>query len=374
MNINTLRIDFPVLLLYNLDPTWPAQDRYESVEIMEKLRGELQKQGHPVLPLCLEDADLTGLLSAYDPEKYLVFNWCEEIPGLPRSAAEAARGLEKLGFTFTGADSQGLTLAQDKRLVKRALHQSGLPTPAWKIYETNTRNGWECFPAIVKPAFEHCSFGITREAVVRSPQELHQRIEFVLREFSQPALVEEFIDGREFHVTVIGNGTLHVLPPAEMDFSAFADVRDRLCTYESKFDPQSTYYKEIRLHLPAPLTPEEQARLEQTALAAYRATSCRDYARLDIRMRDGTFYVLDVNPNADFSPDTSVALAAEVAGYSYGQLGSWLVNLAAQRHPVFGTWQPEPEISSGTHALPLPRGVSVLPVHLGVSVKGPAPG
>jgi D-alanine-D-alanine ligase len=341
MSTDTLRTDCPVLLLYNLDPAWSEQDRNESFQAMEKLMRELQREGHTVIPVCLEDANLAGLLAGYPPEEYLVFNWCEEIPGAPHSAAKVARCLEDLGFTFTGADSQALVLAQDKRLVKRVLHRSGVPTPAWKIYETGARNGWERFPAIVKPAFEHCSFGVTREAVVRSPQELHQRIEFVLREFSQPALVEEFVDGRELHVTVIGNGTLHVLPPAEMDFSAFEDVCDRLCTYESKFDPQSAPYNEIQLHLPAPLTPDELARLEQTALAAYRATSCRDYARLDIRLRDGIFYVLDVNPNADFSPDTSLALAAEVAGYSYGQLGSWLVNLAAQRHPVFRALQAE---------------------------------
>lgn len=341
MNTDTLRTDYPVLLLYNLDPAWPAEDRNESFQAMEKLMGELQREGHTVIPVCLEDANLAGQLAEYAPDDYLVFNWCEEIPGAPRSAAEVARCLEDLGFTFTGADSQALILAQDKRLVKRVLRRSGVPTPAWKIYDNSAQNGWERFPAIVKPAFEHCSFGVTREAVVRSPQELRQRIEYVLEAFAQPALVEEFIDGRELHVTVIGNGTLHVLPPAEMDFSAFADVRDRLCTYESKFDPQSVSYNDIKLHLPAPLTADEQARLEQTALAAYRATSCRDYARLDIRMRGGTFYVLDINPNADFSPDTSLALAAERVGCSYGRLGSWLINLAAQRHPVFGALQAE---------------------------------
>ncbi len=341
MNTDTLRTDYPLLLLYNLDPAWAEEDRNESFQAMEKLRGELQREGYNVIPVCLEDANLAGKLDEYAPDDYLVFNWCEEIPGVPRSAAEVARRLEDLGFTFTGADSRALTLAQDKRLVKRVLRRNGVPTPAWKIYDNTAQNGWERFPAIVKPAFEHCSLGVTREAVVCSPQELRQRIEYVLETFAQPALVEEFIDGRELHVTVIGNGKLHVLPPAEMDFSAFADVRDRLCTYESKFDPQSDSYNEIQLRLPASLSADELARLEQTALAAYRAASCRDYARLDIRMRGGTFYVLDINPNADFSPDTSLALAAEVAGYSYGRLGSWLINLAAQRHPVFGALQPE---------------------------------
>ena len=134
---------------------------------------------------------------------------------------------------------------------------------------------------------------------------------------------------------MLGDGKLHTLPPAEMDFSAFNNVKDRLCTFESKFDPQSRSYSMIELHLPAVLSPSEQRQLETAALAAYRLVGCRDYARLDLRLRDGIFYVLDVNPNADFSPDTSLAMAAELCGLSYGQLGSLLINLAAGRHPKF---------------------------------------
>jgi D-alanine-D-alanine ligase len=93
----------------------------------------------------------------------------------------------------------------------------------------------------------------------------------------------------------------------------------------------------IQLRLPAPISVEERRQLKETAIAAYRATNCRDYARLDIRQRNGTFYVLDVNPNADISPDTSLALSAALAGYSYGQFCSLLVNLAAHRHPAFGS-------------------------------------
>jgi D-alanine-D-alanine ligase len=124
--------------------------------------------------------------------------------------------------------------------------------------------------------------------------------------------------------------------PAEMDFSAFDDVRDRLCTYDAKFDATSRHYKDIQLHLPAPLTDAEYQLLETTAIATYRRLGCRDYARLDLRLRDGEFYVLDVNPNADLSSEASLAMAAEVAGYSFGAMRSHIVNLAALRHPVWG--------------------------------------
>jgi D-alanine-D-alanine ligase len=129
---------------------------------------------------------------------------------------------------------------------------------------------------------------------------------------------------------------VQMLPVAEMDFSRFDDVRDRLCTYESKYDPGSRHYEGIQLLLPAPLTQAEHDLLYRTALLAYQAYRCRDYARLDIRLRDGVFYILDINPNPDISSDNSMTFAAEAAGYSFGAMGSHLIRLAAARHPVFG--------------------------------------
>jgi D-alanine-D-alanine ligase len=336
MDITPIQTDLPVLLLYNLNPEWPRDEIDESRQLMLSLSSALQAEGHPVTEICLENKDLTGLLQPYVPEDCIVFNWCEEIPGIPHSYHLIARTLELLGFTFTGAGSQALSLNQDKRLVKQRLDELGIGTPRWQIFNSASSEGWSYFPAIVKPAFDHCSIGVTREAVVWSSTELAARVGYVVETFHSPALVEEFMDGREFHVTIIGNGRLHVLPPAEMDFSAFEDLRDRLCTYESKFDPHSKAYNLIKLRLPAPLTPVEQELLAKTALEGYRAANCRDYARLDIRMVDGVFYILDINPNADISPDTSLALAAEQAGFSYGKLGSLLVNLASRRHPIFG--------------------------------------
>jgi D-alanine-D-alanine ligase len=329
------RTDLPVLLLYNVDYKWLPEEIDEVHAATKILSEALQNEGHPVEEIYLDNTDLPFLLRKYDPEKYLVFNWCEEFPQIPRSSALVAQTLESLGFTFTGTDSLALAFSQDKRLVKQRLDELGISTPAWRICDIAGPCAWNCFPAIVKPAFEHCSFGITRDAIVQSPGELEERVNYVFETFGQPALIEEFIDGREFHVTVIGNGTIHMLPPAEMDFSFFGNVKDRLCSYDSKFDTHSTAYNLIELKLPAQLTKREQALLEKVAYNAYRATNCRDYARLDIRLRGGDFYLLDVNPNADISPDTSVALSAEMAGLSYGKLSSLLVNLASQRHPVY---------------------------------------
>jgi D-alanine-D-alanine ligase len=189
---------------------------------------------------------------------------------------------------------------------------------------------------MVKPAQEHCSLGVTTAAVVRDAGELRARIACILDAFRQPALVEDFIDGREFHVSLWGNAEVRMLPVAEMDFSRFDDVRDRLCTYESKHHPGSWHYEGIQTLLPAPLTEGEQDLLYRTAQPAYRAYRCRDFARLDIRLRDGVFYILDINPNPDISSDASMACAAETAGFSFGAMGSHLIRLAAARHSVFG--------------------------------------
>jgi len=161
-------------------------------------------------------------------------------------------------------------------------------------------------------------------------------VRYIIEKYQQPALVEDFIDGRELHVTIWGNGSIAMLPPAEMEFSFFTDEHDRLCTYESKFVPESEQYQKIQTILPAPLNDEERRCVESLCKSTYRVSGCRDYARIDMRFRDGIMYVIDVNPNSDISPDTSTILAAELEGYSYGEFGARIIRLAAKRHPVWG--------------------------------------
>ena len=335
-NIHRRPIGLPVLLLYNINPQWLPAEIDESRQIALTISRALREIGHPVTEICLEDQDLVGLLRPYAPEDFIVLNLCEEIPGFLNSYDLVAQTLEELGFTFTGADSKALTFSQDKRRVQQRLDDFGIGTPRWQIFDSASKDGWAIYPAIVKPALDHCSLGMTRESVVWSHAELAARINYVIDRYHEPVLVEEFIDGREFAVNVVGNGHLRVLPIAEFDFSAFEDVSDRLLSYASKFDPQSPAYNLIQTRLPALLGTDEKKLLVRTALDGYRAAGCRDYARLDIRLRDGIFYILDINPNSDISPGTSVAMAAELGGLSYGSLVSLLVKLAARRHPVIG--------------------------------------
>lgn len=327
----------PVVLLYNVNPQWTQAEKEEVITLSTQLGHALIEMGFPTVFVPIADDDIASHLHAFDPSEHIIFNWCEGLPGIDHSEWLVAKRLEMLGFTYTGADSDALALAQDKFRVKAILDQKGVPTPAWHIYHAGEEScAWTQFPAIVKPMNEHCSAGITRDSVVLNPDELSARIPFILENYQQPAIVEDFIDGREFHVSVWGDEKLFVLPVAEMDFSFFKNVKDRLCTYDAKFIPGSDPYEKIETLLPAPLTDGELQALEKVCCDAYRALGCRDYARMDIRLRDNTFYVLDVNPNADISIDASMACAAEIAGISYGQMGGTIVRMAASRHPVFG--------------------------------------
>jgi D-alanine-D-alanine ligase len=325
--------ELPVLLVYGIDPSWTVMEREEADRESRRLGCALQRQGHSVSLLPVYDSDLRGALSAYNPSEVLVFNWCEGVPGLSRSEALVAKTLETLQFTYTGATPRTLALSYDKGRVKRRLEARGVPTPRWRMLTSPDANGWDCFPAIVKPACEHCSVGVDGGAVVSDAVELRQRAAYVLDVLQQPALLEDFIDGREFHVPLWGSRHPEMLPPVEMDFSYFDDIHERVCSHDAKFSPDSTAYQKIKSYVPARLTAEEMAKLEAVSKAAYLALECRDYGRIDVRMKDGVFYVIDVNPNADISADASVALAARKAGYCYGKLGSRVLEFAAERHP-----------------------------------------
>lgn len=328
----------PVLILHNLDLTWEAADLKSALQEVEMLENSIREEGHAVRNVPLFDGDIKRTLYDYNPSDYIILNWCESIPGIPHSESRVVKLLEIMNYTYTGSNPDVLETSWNKPKVKELLEKNNIPVPTWKVYNsTDEPNGWDCFPAIVKPALEHGSLGVTTDAVVLNQDELHKRVKYVIEAFSEPAIVEDFIDGREFHVSLWGNGAIQILPPVEMDFSPFKDVHQRLCTFDSKFTPDSTHYKKIKTRILNDLSSAERNLLDETARKAYLSAGCRDYARLDIRMRDGIFYVIDVNPNPDIGYETSMAEAAESIGMGYGKMMSNIVGLAALRHPAFST-------------------------------------
>ena len=177
------RTDLPVLLLYNLDHTWKVEEIADGFQDLMQLETDLSELGHPVKPVPIVNADLVTPLSKFDPNEHIVFNWCEGVPGLPHSDALVAQALETLNFAYTGSPPDVLALSQDKQQVKERLETHQVATPRWRIYESLEPDGWNIFPAIVKPSQEHCSFGVTPKAVVTTPGELRQRVAYVIETF-----------------------------------------------------------------------------------------------------------------------------------------------------------------------------------------------
>jgi D-alanine-D-alanine ligase len=333
--MDELRYDIPVLLLHNINPDWTSEEKQETEQEVAILVTALSELGHPMEVVAVEDDGLAERLSVFNPRDYVVFNWCEELPGVPHSEPVIAAVMEKMGFVFTGSSYAALALANDKPAIKRILDKAHITTPPWNVFNNTDVGNWNIYPSIVKPAHEHCSIGISPESIITSPVELKNRVDFILDTYKQPALVEEFIDGRELLNAVWGNGKISMLPPVEMDFSDLTDIRDRLFTYEAKYVPGSRLYESIGMCVPAELDPSAKAELERIVIATYQATGCRDYGRIDVRYLNGVFHVIDVNPNPDINPYTSMTHAAAEIGYSYGKMGSRIVNLAAARHPIF---------------------------------------
>src|SRR4030067_853718 len=174
--------------------------------------GTLRSLGHQVTPAPVSPDGVAASLRPHDPLEHIVFNWCEELPRLPRGDAHAVDVLESMGYAYTGATSAVLAASWNKPRVKQTLERCGLSTPQGRVYTTGEVDDWDRFPAIVKPAWEHCSVGLSREAVVMSRKELRSRVGRVLEEHAQPALVEDFIDGRGFRGCLCGNGTLEMFP------------------------------------------------------------------------------------------------------------------------------------------------------------------
>lgn len=329
---HNLKTDIPVLMFYNIDfIEWSENDRIDVLELVYKLKRSLEELGHLVILLQLEDDNIQRLFKNYDPQKYIVFNWCEGIPGIPHSFGKAARELERLGYHFTGSSSTVLELNDDKRLIKNILTSNNLKTPRWIEYKKNKINDWNLYPAIVKPAFEHCSVGISPESIVDNQDELIKRAEYIFKNFRQPIIIEEFINGREFQVGVWGNEEIEVLPAVESDFSQLENPRDHICTMDSKDDPTSYRYQKWNMIVPANLSTSETIKINKLCIEAYKKIGVRDYARMDIRYGLGDFYLLDVNTNPYIGPECGLIQAAKLSGYSYGEFGSRLINFAWQR-------------------------------------------
>jgi len=326
-----------ILLLYNLVEgvvRGEAHDLVADQEVVataQMLADALTAAGHQVVTAPVRE-DVAAAMAGYDPRDLLVFNLCENLGGRSQDEAKVPAALEQLGFHYTGSPARTLATCLNKAQTKALLVAHGIPTAAYQVFcrpDAPVRGG--LLPAIVKPLAEDASHGISRESVVHTPEQLRERVDYVLRTYRQPALVEAFIDGREFNIGIWGNGAPHPLPLAELDFSAWDDPFLRVCNYDAKWNEAAPEYHTMPVLCPAPVERELAARIEDVALRAYRATSCRDYARVDLRLAGGIPYVLEVNPNPCLAPDAGFFNAARVAGYDYPGMAHRIASWAWRR-------------------------------------------
>jgi D-alanine-D-alanine ligase len=325
-----------VIALGNENPAWPDIDKAYANEAWQLLLRSLANEGYHCRAFTFFD-DIS-FLEEFDPREWLVVNWGEEWAGEAWSDAEVAARIERYGFAYTGSPPDVLRFTQSRTRIKERLRDAGLPTLPWRTCaQPADAAHWSMFPAIVKGANQHASVGIDRGSVVDTPGELAARIAYLRDAHSDDALVEPFLDTREFQVAVLGNADPEALPPSEILYDTFGDLRDRLHTQAWKMDRDSRGYQEIRMPCPAPLDrPDWRDRIEQVALAAYRAFGLRDYARFDLRMLGDEPQVLDVNANPELDPPSVVQAGAEARGLNYGQLIARIADSAAERMPLHG--------------------------------------
>ena len=281
-----------------------------------------------------EPRELAAALSALEVD--LVFNMVEELAGDSRRDAAFAWMLELWGIPYTGAAPQALMLCLEKPVARAVLASRGVRVPRGAVLgEGGESLAGLRFPLIVKPSREDASHGIEPASVVSGEPEARERARLVIERYRQPALVEEYVDGREVNAALVARGgEVEVLPLGEIDFSGFPVGAPRIVTYAGKWVEDSADYR-TTLSVAARLDPAAEARVRETALAAWTALGLRDYARVDLRLdRSGEPFVIDVNPNPDLSPGAGFALAAERRGWSHAQLILHIAQAALERAPT----------------------------------------
>ncbi len=262
----------------------------------------------------------------------LVFNLFEGFPGRPETEAEIPNILAKIGMPFTGCPGVALRLALDKAETNRVLREAGIATPDCQLLTPATIESFRLnYPCIIKPAAEDASHSLSEKSVVYDLDSLKEQVAEISHAYGGQVLVEEFIGGREFNVTVMGNTDCTVLPISEINYS-LPEGSPQILTFAAKWQPDSPYFQGTNVTCPARIGSEYQKRIESTALKTFRRLGLRGYGRVDLRQdNQGRFKVIDVNPNPDISPGAGAARQAAAAGMSYNQFIKKITQLALER-------------------------------------------
>ncbi len=290
----------------------------------------LKSMGHEVYPVGLR-SDLAVISNAREENKpHIAFNLLEDFDGHALFDQHVVSYLELLKQSYTGCNPRGLTLAHDKALTKKILSYHRIAVPGFAVFAMGqkvVRPGRLKFPLLVKSVVEEGSVGISQASVVNDNERLAERVEFIHRQTSSHAIAEQFIEGREIYVSVIGNRKLQTYTPWELVITNLPDGALNIATGRLKWNPD--YQKKVGLVTkPADLPPELQRKIEHLSKRIYRHLSLSGYARMDYRLtNDGEFYLLEANPNPQIAKNEDFADSAAHCGLSYAQLLQKIITL-----------------------------------------------
>ncbi|MBI2850834.1 MAG: ATP-grasp domain-containing protein [Chloroflexi bacterium] len=327
-----------VTLVYNA----PEPSRYDTtgevkavlgvLDAVQAVEQSLLELGYSVtlLPLSLPLEEAREKLKALDTD--LVFNLFEGFCGFPETEALVPETLSELGIPFTGCQGGMIRLSLNKAGVKVFLKAADIPSPDAQVLTPQTVDAFQLdYPCIVKPCGEDASHGLTGESVVNDFVSLERQVRVVSESYGGSALVEKFIDGREFNATVMGKSGYSVLPISEIVYSLPPEM-PRILTFAAKWEPDSPYFHATKAVCPAKIKPAEKERIAATALAVFRLLGCKSYARVDMRVdRQGRINVIEVNPNPDISPGTGAARQAAAAGMTYTEFVGKIIEIALEK-------------------------------------------
>jgi D-alanine-D-alanine ligase len=327
-----------VVLLHGSDAAEPPED-----PVLGQIEEGLRALDHETTRVSVGgdvEAVITALRAA-DPA--IVFNLAESFDGKSALESNVAALLNLIGLRYTGSSPAGLLMAGDKSLTKQVLGFQDILTPQFATVFRGALDhvGDLSFPLIVKPPQEDASLGITSKSVVRDIKELFGTMDSLQREFQSPVMVEEFIEGREYYVGVLGNVNPQALPVIELDFSAFPADRPKVASYEAKWGEGGTggsaetgaEFAGTKSIFPSDLPSELVQRIQAVAVDAFGALRLRDYGRVDLRVTpDERIYVIEVNPNCYLERTGEFARAASAAGIDHASLVARILELAQARY------------------------------------------
>ncbi|QEE16411.1 GNAT family N-acetyltransferase [Promethearchaeum syntrophicum] len=304
----------------------------EIIQTVDLVFNALSKD-HEVILLRLSKKTISLITESYFD---IVFNLCEGFEGNVEAEAYIPALLELLHIPYTGSNSFTLALCLDKVRTKQILKAYDILTPRFQLFSNNNEkvNDDLSFPLIVKPVHEDASIGISINSVVKNNEELKSQIHFVLDNYHQPALVEEYIDGREINAAVIGNGNdLEILPLSEIIFDIDPYI-PRIMDYKSKWVEDSYMFQRTKGISPAEIDDFLSEKIQDIAKRAYQATGCRDYARVDFRIKNEEIFVLEVNPNPGINSDSGFFRCAITSGMNYKQFIKKILSVAVKRYQI----------------------------------------